>query len=88
MCIYIGKPAEKNSHQGDCWFCLGSPSVKVHLVVSVSENAYLAIPRGGMTPMMVHIYIRIYIYMYIYIYIYICIYYISIYTYAYMYRFY
>ncbi|CAE7443247.1 cwf19l1, partial [Symbiodinium microadriaticum] len=30
-----------------CWFCLASPSAKLHLVVSVSDNMYLALPRGG-----------------------------------------
>eukprot|EP01035_Chromulina_nebulosa_P017298 gene17298-22835_t len=46
-----GKPAEKtnnNSHANDCWFCLASPTVKFHLIVSVSDHAYLALPRGGM----------------------------------------
>jgi hypothetical protein len=37
------------SHSDDCWFCLASPVVKVHLVVSVSESAYLSLPRGGMS---------------------------------------
>jgi len=43
-----GKPAAPSQTVPDCWFCLGSPSVKTHLVVSVSDHAYLALPRGGL----------------------------------------
>jgi hypothetical protein len=32
----------------ECWFCLSSATIKTHLIVSVSDEAYLAIPRGGM----------------------------------------
>lgn len=32
--------------QAACWFCLGNPQVKKHLVVSVNTQAYLALPRG------------------------------------------
>ncbi|XP_065844438.1 CWF19-like protein 1 [Oscarella lobularis] len=34
--------------QGPCWFCLGSPEVERHLIVSVGENCYLALPKGGL----------------------------------------
>ena len=45
-----GRPAAPTHSGGipDCWFCLASPSVKVHLVLSVSEHAYVALPRGGL----------------------------------------
>ncbi|XP_065902892.1 CWF19-like protein 1 [Dysidea avara] len=36
--------------KGPCWFCLGSPEVDKHLVVSVGEQSYLALPKGGLTP--------------------------------------
>ena len=32
---------------GDCWFCLGSPSLRAHLLLAVGEHAYLALPRGA-----------------------------------------
>lgn len=35
------------SHSADCWFCLASSSVKVHLIVSIGEGMYLSLPRGG-----------------------------------------
>lgn len=38
-------PKQSNATPPDCWFCLASPSVKVHLVLSVSEHAYVALPR-------------------------------------------
>ena len=30
----------------DCWFCLASPSCEKHLIVSVSDNCYLTMPKG------------------------------------------
>ncbi|XP_052802923.1 CWF19-like protein 1 isoform X2 [Mya arenaria] len=33
---------------GPCWFCLGSPEVEKHLVVSVGEETYLALAKGGL----------------------------------------
>lgn len=29
-----------------CWFCLASPSVEKHLIISVGNNAYLALAKG------------------------------------------
>ncbi|KAF6774495.1 hypothetical protein AHF37_05536 [Paragonimus kellicotti] len=37
---------EKPREQAACWFCLGNPQVKKHLIVSVNTQAYLALPRG------------------------------------------
>ena len=34
---------------GSCWFCLSSPEVAKHLIVSVGSHAYLALPKGGLT---------------------------------------
>ncbi len=33
-----------------CWFCLGSPQVERHLIVSVGTEVYLALPKGGLVP--------------------------------------
>ncbi|XP_078000079.1 CWF19-like protein 1 [Glandiceps talaboti] len=33
---------------GPCWFCLGSPEVEKHLVVSVGTQTYLALAKGGL----------------------------------------
>ena len=33
----------------DCWFCLSSPKVEKHLVVSIGDFAYLAAAKGGLT---------------------------------------
>lgn len=33
---------------GPCWFCLGSPQVEKHLVVSVGTETYLALAKGGL----------------------------------------
>lgn len=35
---------------GPCWFCLGSPEVEKHLVVSVGTECYLALAKGGLVP--------------------------------------
>lgn len=29
-----------------CWFCLSSPSVEKHMVISVGDNFYLALAKG------------------------------------------
>ena len=34
---------------GPCWFCLSSAEVEKHLIVSVGNHAYLALPKGGLT---------------------------------------
>lgn len=33
-----------------CWFCLSSPSVEKHLVISVGTHCYLALAKGPLTP--------------------------------------
>lgn len=32
--------------QSKCWFCLASPSVEKHLVITVGESTYLAVAKG------------------------------------------
>lgn len=60
-----GKPVDQAANASECWFCLASPSLKVitptlytqsgitsvqaHLVLSVADTCYVAIPRGGVT---------------------------------------
>ncbi|XP_049831273.1 CWF19-like protein 1 [Schistocerca gregaria] len=34
--------------QGTCWFCLASPEVEKHLVISIGTEAYLALAKGGL----------------------------------------
>jgi len=47
-----GEPRPKKSMEpvGPCWFCLASPEVEKHLVVSVGSHCYLALAKGGLTP--------------------------------------
>ncbi|VDP83087.1 unnamed protein product, partial [Schistosoma mattheei] len=40
---------ENRSHAA-CWFCLGNPQVKKHLIVSIGTQAYVALPRGPIVP--------------------------------------
>ncbi|XP_047431352.1 CWF19-like protein 1 [Mugil cephalus] len=35
---------------GPCWFCLASPQVEKHLVISIGSHCYLALAKGGLTP--------------------------------------
>ncbi|XP_074011308.1 CWF19-like protein 1 isoform X2 [Numenius arquata] len=35
---------------GPCWFCLASPDVEKHLVVSIGMHCYLALAKGGLLP--------------------------------------
>ncbi|CAG0916211.1 unnamed protein product [Notodromas monacha] len=40
----------KRHVQTPCWFCLSSPEVAKHLVITVGENIYLALAKGGLVP--------------------------------------
>uniref|UniRef100_A0A8C7RJQ2 CWF19-like protein 1 n=1 Tax=Oncorhynchus mykiss TaxID=8022 RepID=A0A8C7RJQ2_ONCMY len=33
-----------------CWFCLASPQVEKHLVISIGTHCYLALAKGSLTP--------------------------------------
>uniref|UniRef100_A0A671MGQ4 CWF19-like protein 1 n=1 Tax=Sinocyclocheilus anshuiensis TaxID=1608454 RepID=A0A671MGQ4_9TELE len=35
---------------GPCWFCLASPEVEKHLVISIGTHCYMALAKGGLTP--------------------------------------
>ncbi|KAJ8883083.1 hypothetical protein PR048_014922 [Dryococelus australis] len=48
-----GGPARKQRpvfDQESCWFCLSSADVEKHLVISIGEEAYLALAKGGLVP--------------------------------------
>lgn len=32
----------------DCWFCLASPTCENHLIITVKESVYIAMPKGAM----------------------------------------
>ncbi|OVA04008.1 zinc finger protein [Macleaya cordata] len=38
--------SENNSRSRECWFCLSSPSIESHLVLSIGENYYFALAKG------------------------------------------
>jgi hypothetical protein len=40
--------ARRLSARTDCWFCLASPNLESHLVVSIGTELYLAMPKGAM----------------------------------------
>jgi len=42
-------PEKPASPPPPCWFCLSSPQVEKHLVVSIGEECYLALPKGGVS---------------------------------------
>lgn len=42
--------APRKKPVGPCWFCLSSPDVAKHLILSIGEEAYLTIPKGGLIP--------------------------------------
>ncbi|XP_068163064.1 CWF19-like protein 1 [Antennarius striatus] len=47
-----GQPKQPRRHPpppGPCWFCLASPQVEKHLVVSIGSHCYLALAKGGLT---------------------------------------
>lgn len=50
---YEGKRKQRREKQGvvpvspeNCWFCLSNPRSEKHLVVSVGEECYIALPKG------------------------------------------
>ncbi|CAG7832388.1 unnamed protein product, partial [Allacma fusca] len=42
-------PSEPRQPQKPCWFCLASPEVEKHLVVSIGDSAYVTLAKGGLT---------------------------------------
>ncbi|GBP64251.1 CWF19-like protein 1 [Eumeta japonica] len=50
---HTGDNPERKRREFDpenCWFCLSSPTVEKHLVISVGTHCYLALPKGPLTP--------------------------------------
>ncbi|KAM6987046.1 CWF19-like protein 1 [Aplochiton taeniatus] len=44
------QPRRPPQPTGPCWFCLASPQVEKHLVISIGNHCYLALAKGGLTP--------------------------------------
>ncbi len=45
-----GQKRQRREPAGPCWFCLSGSEVEKHLIVSIGDHAYLALPKGGLTP--------------------------------------
>ncbi|XP_015190727.1 PREDICTED: CWF19-like protein 1 [Polistes dominula] len=45
---YSYKKLKTEFDQAKCWFCLSSPEVSKHLVISVGTEVYVALARGGL----------------------------------------
>ncbi|XP_074869582.1 CWF19-like protein 1 isoform X2 [Carettochelys insculpta] len=43
------QPRKISQPPGSCWFCLASPEVEKHLVVSIGTHCYLALAKGGLS---------------------------------------
>lgn len=41
---------QRLANQAPCWFCLSSPQVEKHMVISVGSEVYMALAKGGLTP--------------------------------------
>ncbi|KAL3285574.1 hypothetical protein HHI36_000104 [Cryptolaemus montrouzieri] len=41
------KRAKIEFDQEKCWFCLASPSVEKHLIITVADHSYMALAKGG-----------------------------------------
>lgn len=44
------QPRKPPQPTGPCWFCLASPQVEKHLVVSIGTHCYVALAKGCLTP--------------------------------------
>lgn len=44
----LTKKPKMEFDQAKCWFCLSSPAVSKHLVISVGTEVYVALARGGL----------------------------------------
>uniref|UniRef100_A0A1B6J3M2 Cwf19-like C-terminal domain-containing protein n=1 Tax=Homalodisca liturata TaxID=320908 RepID=A0A1B6J3M2_9HEMI len=42
------KRAKMEFDQSSCWFCLSSPQVEKHLVISIGQEVYLALAKGSL----------------------------------------
>ena len=44
-----GKRPRQQIDPQQCWFCLASPHVEKHLIISIGDHSYLAMAKGGLT---------------------------------------
>ncbi|XP_035282640.1 CWF19-like protein 1 isoform X1 [Anguilla anguilla] len=44
------QPRRPPQPTGPCWFCLASPEVEKHLVISIGTHCYMALAKGCLTP--------------------------------------
>ncbi|XP_060770280.1 CWF19-like protein 1 isoform X2 [Neoarius graeffei] len=44
------RPRRPPQPTGPCWFCLASPEVEKHLVISIGTHCYMALAKGSLTP--------------------------------------
>ncbi|XP_033253451.1 CWF19-like protein 1 homolog [Drosophila miranda] len=44
---YGKKRRMQELNQDKCWFCLSSPDVEKHLIITIGERFYLALPKGS-----------------------------------------
>ncbi|XP_012992778.2 CWF19-like protein 1 isoform X1 [Esox lucius] len=44
------QPRRPAQPSGPCWFCLASPQVEKHLVISIGTHCYMALAKGSLTP--------------------------------------
>ncbi|XP_042578002.1 CWF19-like protein 1 isoform X3 [Cyprinus carpio] len=47
---YPKQPRRPPQPTGPCWFCLASPEVEKHLVISIGTHCYMALAKGSLTP--------------------------------------
>ncbi|KAM3588271.1 uncharacterized protein V6R79_025226 [Siganus canaliculatus] len=47
---YLKQPRRHPQPTGPCWFCLASPQVEKHLVISIGSHCYVAMAKGCLTP--------------------------------------
>ncbi|XP_034092401.1 CWF19-like protein 1 isoform X3 [Gymnodraco acuticeps] len=45
------QPRRHPQPTGPCWFCLASPQVEKHLVISIGTHCYVALAKGSLTPL-------------------------------------
>ncbi|KAJ7955895.1 zinc finger CCCH domain-containing protein 64 [Quillaja saponaria] len=41
-----GSEISKSNRSKECWFCLSSPNVELHLIISIGESYYCALAKG------------------------------------------
>ena len=44
------RPRPPAKPSGPCWFCLSGAEVEKHLIISIGNHSYVALPKGGLTP--------------------------------------